>query len=61
MLDIRLARATELLIETDFPVSEIISELGYENGSFFRKKFTERYGVTPYNYRKMMRRGTKND
>ena len=61
MLDTRLAKATELLSETDLPVSEIISELGYENGSFFRKKFTERYGVTPYNYRKMMRRGTKND
>ena len=61
MLDRRLARAAELLVETDLPVSEIISELGYENGSFFRKKFTERYGVTPYNYRKMMRRGTKND
>ena len=59
MLEKRLSRAAELLSETEMSVLEIISELGYENGSFFRKKFTEKYGVTPYSYRKMMRRGTK--
>ena len=48
----RCMRAARLLVDTDMPVSEIIACVGYENESFFRKKFNERYGVNPLEYRK---------
>lgn len=48
----RCARAEELLKSTDKSINDILSEIGYENGSFFRKKFKERYGSNPLEYRK---------
>ena len=48
----RCIRAARLLVDTDLPVSEIIACVGYENESFFRKKFNERYGANPLEYRK---------
>jgi AraC-like DNA-binding protein len=38
-------------------VEEIISCVGYENESFFRALFKKKYGVTPYQYKKQMKRG----
>ena len=49
----RLELAASLLIETDEPIGDIISKVGYENGSYFRRIFKERYGVNPFEYRKM--------
>ena len=49
----RCACAAKLLIETDFSVSEIIYKVGYENESFFRKIFKNKYGKTPLKYKKM--------
>ena len=48
----RCEKAAELLRLTDMPIGEIIPIVGYENESFFRKKFTELYGTTPLKYRK---------
>ena len=48
----RCMRAARLLVDTDMPISEIIACMGYENESFFRKKFNERYGANPLEYRK---------
>lgn len=48
----RCAVAAELLEKTDMPVSEIIAFVGYENESFFRKKFSEKFGHNPLEYRK---------
>lgn len=53
----RCAVAAKLLVETELSIGEIISRIGYENESFFRKNFREMYGRTPYQYRKMMRFG----
>ncbi len=39
-------KAAEMLKETDLPISEIISFIGYENESFFRKIFKLKYGKT---------------
>lgn len=52
LLSKRLSFAKKLLGETKISVSEIITKLGYENESFFRRKFKEKYGVTPLKYRK---------
>ena len=48
----RCSVAAKLLVNTDMSVGEIISHVGYENESFFRKKFSEYYGANPFEYRK---------
>ncbi len=48
----RLDMSEKLLTETDLAIEEIVKKVGYENASFFRNKFKERYGTTPSNYRK---------
>ncbi|MBO7310045.1 MAG: helix-turn-helix domain-containing protein [Clostridia bacterium] len=44
--------AADKLLTTDMSVEEIIESIGYENESFFRKIFKERYGANPLEYRK---------
>jgi len=44
------------LLDTDLSIKEIIADVGYENESFFRKIFKEKYGKSPLDYR---RRGIK--
>jgi AraC-like DNA-binding protein/quercetin dioxygenase-like cupin family protein len=48
---IRLARAAFMLTATVKPVEAIISEVGYENSSYFHKLFRGKYGMTPKCYR----------
>ena len=48
----RCKRAAAYLTETDLPIGEIIRRCGYENESFFRRKFRACFGVTPLQYRK---------
>jgi len=52
LLERRLSHAAELLVNTQLPIREIIAKTGYENESYFRKKFAERYGQKPLAYRK---------
>ena len=50
--NIRCREAAKLLKGTDMPVSKIINAVGYENESFFRTVFKEKYGKKPLEYRK---------
>ena len=52
LIDKRLSEAARLLSKTDLPLNEIISKVGYENQSFFRQIFKEKYGANPLAYRK---------
>lgn len=47
----RLAHAATLLRTTNRPIDDIARECGYENQSFFYKKFAERYQKSPGAYR----------
>lgn len=49
--DICMQEAARLLLNTDLPVHEIISAIGYENRTVFYQHFQEKYGVTPKMYR----------
>ncbi len=49
-------RKAAMLLEKEESVGEIIKEVGYENCSFFRKKFKEIYAKTPKEYQKEFRR-----
>ena len=48
----RCRAAADMLLQTDLPIAEIIHAVGYENESFFRDLFSEKYGKTPIQYRK---------
>ena len=52
----RLGVASKMLLETEVSVGEVIKTVGYENESFFRKIFKEKYGQNPLNYKKYMSR-----
>ncbi|NQZ22030.1 MAG: AraC family transcriptional regulator [Colwellia sp.] len=45
--DKRLSRAHELLMHTEFTVTHIALDLGYENVSHFIKSFKDKYKTTP--------------
>ena len=48
----KLEKAAYMLSKTDLPVEAILAAVGYSNSSFFYKKFKEKYGLSPKNYRK---------
>ena len=50
LLNKRFQKAAEMLLETDKTVNDIAEEIGYENNSYFYKRFTERYHMTPKKY-----------
>lgn len=52
---LRLQQAANLLKNTDQPVTEIASNVGYENISFFYKKFQAKYHCLPKKYREKFR------
>lgn len=47
----RLLQASQLLITTDKSMADICFTAGFNNTSYFSKKFKEQYGVTPKAYR----------
>ncbi len=51
----RMFEAERLLTESDLSVQEIAEAIGYENNSFFHKRFREQYGTTPAKWKKSIR------
>lgn len=49
--ELRVREAARLIGSTDMSISGITNAVGYENESFFRRKFKEYYGVTPKDYK----------
>ena len=50
--DLKLSDAKALLESTSLPVTEIAYTVGFGDASYFIKLFKEKYGVSPYKYRK---------
>lgn len=50
--DCRIKRAKKLLVGTDKPIERILSECGFRNRTAFFKRFFDRVGCTPLQYRK---------
>lgn len=48
----RFYRAEELLMESDLSIDDIIYAVGYESHSYFFRRFKEKHGITPKQYRK---------
>lgn len=51
LLEKRMARAAQLLLDTSLPVEDIITAVGYDNTSYFYRKFRQSFGVSPRKYR----------
>ncbi len=49
--DVRMQKAAELLEQTNMQVQEIMKQIGYQKSQYFSKRFREKYGVTPKEYR----------
>ena len=47
----RMQQAVYLLTNSKIPVTDIIESVGYDNTSYFYRKFRERYGMSPKEYR----------
>jgi AraC-like DNA-binding protein len=52
LMDFRLKHAAKLLREGNLSVIQISEESGYSNLSNFNRKFKEKYGITPKEFRK---------
>lgn len=52
---VRVTQSCSLLCETDLPVEEICSLVGYSNTAFFHRIFRHIVGLTPLEYRKLNR------
>lgn len=48
----RIKIAAEKLLNTDFAIEKVISDVGYENKGYFRKLFVKKYGKNPLEFRK---------
>lgn len=55
----RMNQACYLLTNSKLAVSDIIESVGYDNTSYFYRKFRERYGVSPKEYREQVHTGEK--
>ncbi len=54
LTEYRLANAEYYLKETDKPIGEIAQICGFDNFSYFIRKFRGKYGTSPREYRKML-------
>ena len=48
----RMQQAVYLLANSEIPVTDIIESIGYDNTSYFYRKFRDKYGMSPQEYRK---------
>lgn len=49
----KLQQAAYLLSNTTLPVDAVITAIGYDNSSYFYRRFRERYGCSPAEFREM--------
>jgi AraC-like DNA-binding protein len=52
----RLGVASELLINSDMPISDIIEHINFPSESYFFARFKKEYGLTPLKYREASRK-----
>lgn len=52
ILEIRINKAKELLLDANIPILMISKQLGFKDPSYFSKVFKKAIGVTPSNYKK---------
>ncbi len=53
----RIQRAAQMLAQQDTPIAQIAMEVGFDNQSYFIRKFREHKRVSPREYRRQIRQG----
>lgn len=53
----KLSRVEYLLSYSETSVNEIINQMGYQNKTYFYRKFKQKYGVTPQEMRQNIQKG----
>lgn len=54
LINVRLDNASELILSTSLPISEICEYCGYNNESLFISQYKKRFGITPAKHRKQI-------
>jgi AraC-like DNA-binding protein len=52
IIQVRLANAADLLLDTSEPVSAVAADTGYESEAAFSRAFSKRYGMPPSRWRR---------
>lgn len=52
IIEVRMEKAREFLVNTDWAIAEISEKIGFNNDTYFYKVFKKMNGVTPADYRK---------
>jgi AraC-like DNA-binding protein len=60
LIQSRMSKAKLLLLTTEFSVSAIGYEVGYQDIHSFSKAFKKFYGLSPHQYRKKFDKGALN-
>lgn len=55
IIDLRIRAAIDLLLHTDLDISEIASEVGYENVYYFSRIFKKKTGYAPSCFRQYIK------
>lgn len=58
LIELRLAKAADLLENSDMPVGEIAADVGFHQLSYFGKVFREKAGCSPREYRRRKEKAT---
>lgn len=51
--ELKINYASNLLLHTNTPILSICFDCGFQNPSYFNKKFKKKYGISPREFRKM--------
>jgi len=56
VIELRMARACELLAESSSAIGEVAAEVGYDDAAYFSRIFSRRVGMSPSAFRDQQRR-----
>ncbi|MCP9200479.1 AraC family transcriptional regulator [Gramella sp. GC03-9] len=59
LISARMERGRDLLIETNYTISEIVDRIGLRSKSYFSKMFREKYGFSPSEFRRRLKRNSE--
>lgn len=59
--DIRMQKAAELLEQTELKIHEVMELIGYRKSQYFSRLFREKFGVTPVEYRRTVKKVPEED
>ena len=53
LIDLRMERASDLIVNTNIPITDIAESCGYSSVSYFITEYKKHFGITPLKQRKI--------